>query len=1261
MPLPAWLVNLGYALVAALVAVAFVPQPRQRNEANDIQRKGVDHDLERVYGTRRLGLVVTDAKVSNLIRSPDDLTPISDVIRSNVLKKGEANSTFGTKKGVLVVEGSCCLSGRLNAAFQGSTPADVNPQVNEKDYDDDSLITVGKFTKGSAFELHLKGGTRHPLSTHFSIGAATNTFEKQVSATAEYFLSLKREIVYSGIPSQTFDLTSNLLYDPRGSDTVGTPSTWTGRADNPVLQLLDYLLDDDFGAGLSVSDFDLSYWETAADIADTPTGTITTTTETSLYSFDDYGTESSALVTKTQTPGTLLESNITLSTSRKISENVEELLAACRGATLFKTRVGKWALQMNWLAEADLTQTFTSETGTGPFAMDWPTANCRVFKNTVLLTSGVDYTITTSNTQTTLYTSGVPGSPTGTDPEGSVGISFTSALIATDTIDIEYAYHATNNPNGIPAMATEFHIVDDPATVDRDYDAETDVDAVDLIRIIDPEKVEVSYVSLDDRYNQCIVKFPDAVTRYKQNQVTWPEEGSATHTAFLAEDNNKKLINDLSINSITTAEKALDYAEFVVRQSRSADVCTVRLDALGLQLDPNDLVKISCKRLNIDAEMWRCVKIVPNADTTVTGHFVRYDAEDFSYAVEAFAQSNTSLINRDFGPVTSVSFTTTVTEGVFGAGVLSWSEPTNGVASSYKVSLGLALVWQSASSYSSGDRVYYDELFYEANATVSPAESAPDVNSKWDEIDEDDQWLEVYNGGARSANVTYFAGDGTYVFKIVPFTPLRNEGREYFHEQAVTRFSFDYEQDLANTPGDGINRILPRYAGNWFNTDPRLPVNIPNDTLDYVGITDLPTLTDVPTSGYYGTHAFKMLTADTLNNDGIVYFGTSATNYNMPIDPNSEWCFRCKIWVYVDDTDVDVKLRTSNSGTFYSPDGGAGHTVATRGQWNDWEETFDLSADSSPSAIIRFDLDSTPDVSDPTYAIWLDGIMLEKKVGDATTASDWRASVGGGELVPAESVIPGALNRNVLQEDAGGFGRAIAKGLQTGFASHNDTITFDHEWEAPPDIVWLSGGIVNDSSSTVGNDAYIVARAINVTTTSFKAQLVLRDPIGSPTTRTDTTDTEVTSDTRWEIKKDQTAEAYNDQYTLTFTGLVYNGPEINDSEPGFIDNWYAPGSATYGIYVAKVADTWIRIGTKTVTGDITAQSNTFTESIVVTVDGVGKHVSASDREFAIVLESSVYDGSTLTGISSLVYETAGSSPTEVSLTPDVEMQYMVIG
>ena len=1251
-----FLPQLAIAIVTALVAVALAPKPRARKNENQVTRIGVDHDLERVYGTRRLGLIVTDAKTSTKTKSPDDLTGISDVIRSNVTDKGKDEHNWGIKPGTLVVQGPLCVSGRLNAAFQSKAADDLNPKINEKNYANKSLLTSNRFSKGGGFELHLKGGTRPPLSTFFSLGKTTDTFEQQVYATAHYYLSLKRELVYAGIPDLTLDVESNLLFDPRAADTVGTPSTWTGRADNPVLQLLDYLLDDDFGAGVSVNDIDLTYWETAADIADTPSGVIVTTNYNERYL--DGGHETYKVVTevKSQTVGYLLESNLTLSTERTIGENLEELLAACRGAVLFKTRSGKWAIQMDFLHENDLTQTFTGETGTGPFDMDWPTSNCRVYKNSGLLTSGVDYSIVTNNTQTTVTTNGVPGTPSGTDPDGTVGITFTVALIAGDTIDIDFSYDVSANPNGIPAAETQFHIVDDPADIGRDYNASDDVNGVDLIRVIDPDKSELSLVSLDDRVNQCIVKFPDSLTKYTQNQIVWPEVGSATHTAFLTEDHDKKLIKEVSINSITTAEKALDYAEWVVRTSRSANVVTLQLDSFGLQLDPNDTVLISSPRLNINAEKWRCVKISPKADATVTAYFKPYEAEDYSYAVEAFSQSDDELDERIYGPVENVSFSSTIVSGTYGSGVLSWTAPTNGVTSDYRVHIADALVWDVATTYALNDIVYFEEEFYQAN-TGTTGGADPDVNSDWDEIDDGGMWKLVHDGAATSANIRRMQAEGDYVFKIVPFTPLRGEGVPYYHEQNIDRFSFDYETDLASTPGDGINRINPRYAGNWYHEDERLPIHYVS-TIDYVTITEPTGITGTPSSGYYGTHTMKINTQDTLNVDGIVYFGSATNDYNMSLDPNSYWFWRAKAWANVASTDVQVRIRT-NDGSFHTPVGSNTFTIPNNTAWHDWTAEFDLTANSSPRAVIRVDLDETPDATNPNYTLYLDGIMLEKKVGDATAARDWLPALGkGGQVLPNE-IVSGSLHSQISQDDSGGIARALAKGVQTGFAEHNDVITFDQEWDSPPEIVWLAGGIINDSSSTVGNDAYIVANAINVTKTSFKAQLLLRDPASSPTARTDTTSTSIGGNI-YEIKKDQTAEAWNDTYTLTFTGRVQNGSLVNDNEPGG-GSWYQAGTAVYGIYVAKVADTWVKAGTHTVSGGIAAQYRDFTESKTIIVDGIGKHASASDREFRIELESTTYGGSTLTDITKLEYETVGTAPTDITLTPNNSVPYMVIG
>ena len=779
MAVATFFINLAISIAVSFVLQAMNRQ-KERKATNQVHRQGVDHDLERVYGTRRIGVVVTDVITSDQYINPNGLALPSNTIRSDGIFDGRANHDLHGQY-LLYYEGPLCVSGRLNAAFQ-NTLADANFQVNEKDYTDASLKSSSRQAFPAAYELSLNGGVRHSISDSIGLGGPENKFAHQVSATCAFALNIKKEITYSGIPEATFDVTGNLLFWPSAGDTVDNSATWTGRADNPGLQLLDYMLDIDFGFGVSVAEIELSTFDLMAEIGNTPVGTIKTETSFKAFSNNSFGSYNSSTEVKKYVPSNMLESNITLTTEDALNENAEQLLGACRGARLFKNRLGKWAIAPAWLHEDALTQTITSQTGAGPYVMDYATAAIEVTKNSVSTSA---FTLNLSATLTTLSTLGVAGTPTGTDPTGNIGITFTTPLISSDTIEISYLKNGTNTA-GIPGQAAVLHIVTAPEDLGLDYDADVDSDGLRFCRIHDRTISSLSGVSLDDRFNQCVVKFPDAFTKYKSNQVVWPADGSSQLTTFLAEDNSKPLIQTLGVNSITDQEKALDFAEFVVRQSRSADNISYHLDITSLQLEPNDLVRVSDPAMNINAELWRVGEVAIQTDATARVKLVRYETEDFTFLVESYSTTNVDPEYRTFGPVLNLAYTPDLTNDLSGPGSVTWDAPANATVSSYVMDISHKRVWHGSEAWPNNKKVYYNTQHWKANTVISAGGAAPDVNANWDLLDDDDlYWQQVADTPTLSAMVPDVKLGRVYAFRIRPKSALRFMGIPAYFETIV--------------------------------------------------------------------------------------------------------------------------------------------------------------------------------------------------------------------------------------------------------------------------------------------------------------------------------------------------------------------------------------------------------------------------------------------------------------------------------------------
>ena len=133
-------------------------------------------------------------------------------------------------------------------------------------------------------------GYRYVFNAHH--GAATQTADPMLTAsigskwTSAHKLNGVAYIAASfyydehgtfrGVPQITVQVSGKKVYDPRldstaggsGSQRLGTPSTYAF-SDNPALTFLDYIVDNQYGKGLTASQLNISTFSSAADVADT--------------------------------------------------------------------------------------------------------------------------------------------------------------------------------------------------------------------------------------------------------------------------------------------------------------------------------------------------------------------------------------------------------------------------------------------------------------------------------------------------------------------------------------------------------------------------------------------------------------------------------------------------------------------------------------------------------------------------------------------------------------------------------------------------------------------------------------------------------------------------------------------------------------------------------------------------------------------------------------------------------------------------------
>lgn len=448
--------------------------------------------------------------------------------------------------------------------------------------------------------------------------------------------------------------------------------------------------------------------------------------------------------------------------------------------------------------------------------------------------------------------------------------------------------------------------------------------------------------------------------------------------------------------------------------------------------------------------------------------------------------------------------------------------------------------------------------------------------------------------------------------------------------------------------GDGINRIQPRFAGGWeiIDYDGQFPVaKGANNNLCAVTAGSAPD----PTAGYYGAYAMKIGTAAS-GSDRTVWFGSSSTNYTMPLDPNSKWLFSCKFWPRAANTSVGFTLKSS-AGTSYT----LTDTTSTAQAWNDFVDTasgsnlLNLVNDSSGFATFGLNVAAAS-----TY-VWFDGLMLEKQAGEGAIVSPWRppiaSSLNPNRITP-RLVGPGTLDESVAIDDGNGNARSIVAGVLSGTVIDGQAVTFTPAFQKVPLVTFNPTGLTYNSAYSAASHALVV-EARSLSASGFTAFAKVRQLAATITARTDTTPTDLGSGQlpRYTIQKSQAAEAWDDRYVFNFSATVRN---IAAFEP--LWSGYMPGQLVVGVYIATAdsgspnfTPTWTLVGTLSV-GGVGGTGLTTTRSglsLAVTRDGLGQR-GGTCPEFGIGIYSELVTGGSVT-FTSVTYETA-TTPTDTSAT-----------
>lgn len=204
-----------------------------------------------------------------------------------------------------------------------------------------------------------------------------------------------------------------------------------------------------------------------------------------------------------------------------------------------------------------------------------------------------------------------------------------------------------------------------------------------------------------DKFNRFIVKFPNADLDYQPDQAIWPEAGSSEEVAFLAEDNNTLLVQNLELETVTNFYVARDLARVMLKRSRNATRVQFRASSEAIQLTVADIVTITHPTPAWNAKPFQIEEITLNYDGTCNVSAVEYDSSIYTYDLSAEEKTypDTDLPNP-FEVASPTNLAATSTTVVASDGTLlpslrlTWTESADSFVNQYEVQYqrGSALV-----------------------------------------------------------------------------------------------------------------------------------------------------------------------------------------------------------------------------------------------------------------------------------------------------------------------------------------------------------------------------------------------------------------------------------------------------------------------------------------------------------------------------------------------------------------------------------------
>jgi len=727
---------------------------------------GSSAPLPVVYGKQRIGGIHCNYKVKSSYPS------VSLNSNQQLETSFDNNAKTGSKNEFLAVQTALCHDGIKSVE---------HILVNEIDYRGYTKeMKENKSSFNHRFHIHTTGGTSDATATAFGF-PSTNNFSG--CAHVSNFFKLNRdEPQYSGIPSMAYIVKGRKV---RAVARSGSSSNYTYSlsssytySNNPALCLLDYLLNDNFGRGLTANDVDLESFYNAADICDTP------------------------VLTGATIGGEVNEVDPIFSYTSSAdfpTTNIEPYMA---GYLYYDETNDKLYNQVQSGTAPNLTANY----GSGPHTNNIGTPITAPKTDTIPLyecniTLSTEETIR-NNIERILNTMGL--SDLVWTPQGKYKLIL--------------SYPQTQSQQD--ALITH--------TFDED----------NIVR----ESVKLVFPKAQDRFNQVTVSFDNEFENFKDDTFTWPPTNSSVHQTYLTEDNNQPLTTSLQGDGVTSKYHAQALAEQQVRKSRYLYTITFSVNKEGLTVEPGDIIKINMPTMSISNEIFRVESIKVNSDFSVDISAFRFDfnilawnvLNDLSYVVRPD-------FDFKVGVPTSLTFSNTSDITGTASGKLSWTAADDASVVEYIIEAQrVGTSWTNSGNYVIGDMVRYNNQNYVAKTNNS--NSAPSASSSdWDIADFQTLGTSVTNSfditGLKTGDYTFSVRSRNITGLKSERVELSNQSLTLITVSRVAIIYADSVTAASNSQSYTFSVDKPFVAYYVYNSDlPTLPITSGITFTRFIGI-----------------------------------------------------------------------------------------------------------------------------------------------------------------------------------------------------------------------------------------------------------------------------------------------------------------------------------------------------------------------------------------------------------------------------------------